>query len=356
MNGEREEATLGARSGKTVRELGEFGLIDRINQRLLGSGMSSAGVVAGIGDDTAALKVGPGLLLLATCDVQVEGGHFILDKTTPERLGYKSLAVNLSDIAAMGGTPRFCLVSLGLPPRTPVDLIDGLYGGISALANQHGVAVVGGNIASVEANLFIDITLMGEVEPDRVLYRSKAQIGDRIIVTGTPGDSGGGLALLLQPDLAEARSLTPEIVEYLISRHQRPTPRVLGGRAISATRLARSMLDISDGLTGDLSHICESSEVGAVLISERMPLSPELRALGQAAKKDPLDWALFSGEDYELLLTVGKNDEEKVLAAIQATGLRATMIGEIVPKAEGISLLYPDGRRHRLEPRGFRHF
>ena len=253
----------------TVRDLGEFPLIDRI-KRLLAT-EPTVGVVAGIGDDTAALKVAPRHLLLATCDVQVEGVHFLIDRTPPELIGHKTLAVNISDIAAMGGVPRYALVSLGLPPETPVEFVDGLYSGLRAEAEKFGVDVVGGNLAKAK-EIFIDITLLGEIEADRVVYRGGARVGDRIIVTGWPGESAGGLALLLDPTLR----VDGHVAERLLARHRQPTPRVEAGRAVGTTRAATAMIDVSDGLVGDLGHIREASGVGAVLWSDLLPISAQL--------------------------------------------------------------------------------
>jgi len=334
---------------RTVRELGEFGLIARISR---GIPRASEWVVAGIGDDTAALRLCPGFLLLATCDVQVEGVHFILDRTTPELLGRKALAVNLSDVAAMGGIPRFGLVSLGLPPSTPVAMVDGLYEGLRAEADEFGVTLVGGNISSTRGGIFIDITLLGEVEPDRVLYRSSAKPGDSLIVTGYLGDSAGGLALILDSALA----VPLEVAETLLLAHRRPTPRVAAGRAVAATGLAHAMIDLSDGLAGDLGHVAEASGVGGVVWADRLPISPELRALGRLLDRDPLEWALRGGEDYELLVVVPPTAEAAVLDAIAATGLAAAVIGEVRPSEEGLTIALADGRRHPLSAVAFHHF
>jgi thiamine-monophosphate kinase len=334
---------------QTVRDIGEFPLIERI-KRLLPAG-PTVGVVAGIGDDTAALKVAPRHLLLATCDVQVEGVHFLLDKTTPEMIGRKTLAVNISDVAAMGGVPRYALISLGLPPETPVEFVDGLYAGFRVVAEQFGVDIVGGNLAK-SRQLFIDVTLLGEVEPDRPMYRGGARIGDRIIVTGSPGESGGGLALLLDPAL----SCPPDVAERLLARHQAPTPRVSAGRAVATSGAAHAMIDVSDGLVGDLGHVCEASGVGAVLWSEELPVSDDLRTLGAATGRDPRDWLLFGGEDYELLVVVERERADEVVESIRARGVAATVIGKIVDPERGIVLREADGRERKIERGGYTHF
>ena len=341
---------MGSGSATTVRDLGEFPLIDRISR---GIAYRTGGVVAGIGDDTAVLRVSPGNLLLATCDVQVERVHFLAETTTPEMLGRKSLAVNLSDIAAMGGVPRYALVSLGLPPDTPVSFVDGLYAGLLAEAEEFGVDLVGGNISASPPQVFVDVTLLGEVEPGRVLYRRGAQVGDRLVVTGHPGDSAGGLALLLDPRI---ECPTPA-AERLRSAHRLPTPRVAAGRAVSATGLAHAMIDLSDGLAGDLGHVAAASGVGAVLWADRIPLSPELRQLAAALRRDPLEFALHGGEDYELLVAVEPGAEVRVVEAIQSqAGVAAAVIGEVVPADRGLTVSYPDGAAKPLAPRAYQHF
>jgi len=334
----------------TVRELGEFPLIDRIGR---GIAYRTGGVVAGIGDDTAALRVTPGNLLLATCDVLVERVHFLVETTTPELLGRKSLAVNLSDVAAMAGIPRYALISLGLPPETPVSFVDGLYAGLRAEAEEFGTDIVGGNVSGSPPEIFVDVTLLGEVEPDRVLYRRGARVGDRLVVTGHPGDSAGGLALLLDPTIP----CPPEVAEPLKLAHRLPTPRVAAGRAVGATGLAHAMIDLSDGLAGDLGHVAEASGVGAVLWADRIPLSPELRGLARILGRDLLELALHGGEDYELLVAVAPEGEGRVIEAVERQGgTSAAVVGEIVPADRGLVVQYPDGRAQPLEPAGYRHF
>ena len=334
---------------QTVHDIGEFPLIERIKRHLPAG--PQVGVVAGIGDDTAALKVAPRHLLLATCDVQVEGVHFLLDRATPEMIGRKTLAVNISDIAAMGGVPRYALISLGLPSETPVEFVDGLYVGMRAEAERFGVDIVGGNLAKAK-QVFIDVTLLGEVEPDRSVYRGGARIGDRIVVTGRPGESAGGLALLLDPSLP----CPSDVAERLLARHRTPTPRVSAGRAVATSGVAHAMIDVSDGLAGDLAHICEASGVGAVLRADALPISDDLRALGTATGLEPREWLLFGGEDYELLVVVGSEDADALVASIEARGVEATVIGRIVAAERGIVLREADGRERRVERGGFTHF
>ena len=332
-----------------IHALGEFGLIARISA---GAGNSTGAVVLGIGDDTAALTVSPGRLLLATCDVQVERVHFRRDTASARDIGHKALAVNISDIASMGGIPRFALISLGLPTDTPVAFVDGVYEGIYSLAREHGVDVVGGNMSASPTGIFIDITLLGEIEPNRLLRRAGAHPGQRIIVTGSPGDSAGGLALLLDLSL----TCTPAAAEPLLRAHRTPSPRVAAGRAAATAGGATAMIDISDGLASDLAHIAEASEVDAVLWADALPVSAALRELAAAAHRDPLSYTLFGGEDYELLVIVEPEAEQAVLAAVRSTGVAATTIGETTERGRGLHLRHPDGALRPLTEGGFRHF
>jgi thiamine-monophosphate kinase len=332
-----------------LSDIGEFGLIGRIAQRLPAPG---AEVVVGIGDDTAALRVSGDRLLLATCDIQLEGHHFLRDKIAPQQLGRKALAINLSDIASMGGRPRYALVSLGLPKDLAVAWVDALYDGLQEEAARFSTSIVGGNITGSPL-ILVDITLFGEVEGDRLLRRSGARVGDRLLVTGTLGASGAGLAWLLEGD--EVRGTRDEVTEVLAA-HFTPTPRVPEGRAIGATGAATAMIDLSDGLASDVAHICELSNVGVRVEAARLPISLATRAIAAALGRDPTAFALFGGEDYELLLTAPAERVGELVAAVGQTGTPLMDIGAIVPSAAGRTLLLDDGRTIPLEPGGWDHF
>lgn len=341
---------------KTMRlaEIGEFGLIDRIAGILPAA---DEDVVIGIGDDTAALRVRGDRLLLVTCDIQLEGRHFLREKIAPRQLGRKALAINLSDIASMGGLPRYALVSLGLPKDLEVAWVDDLYEGLKEEGARFGTCIVGGNITS-SSLILVDITLFGEVEEEFLLRRSGAQVGDRLLVTGTLGASATGLAWLLQGDKAAGTGdVRQEEVAQVVAAHLTPTPRVKEGRAIAAARLATAMIDLSDGLASDVAHICERSDVGVRVEAARLPISPATKVVAQALGRDPISFALFGGEDYELLLTAPPDRAERLASIVwQATGTPLTDIGEIIPAKEGRTLLLADGRRVPLEPGGWDHF
>jgi thiamine-monophosphate kinase len=333
-----------------INQLGEFGLIDRIQRALPANG---PGVLVGIGDDVAVLEADANRVWLATCDVQVEGSHFLREKITPQDLGRKALAVNLSDIAATGGKPRFALISLGLPEDLPVEFVDGLYEGLSAEACLFGVCLVGGNISRSRLGMFIDIFLLGEAPRENILLRSGAQVGDKILVTGSLGDAAAGVALLLDDALAT----NEKYARIARMRRDTPTPRVREGQWLGAAHQATAMIDVSDGLAGDLGHICEQSEVGVRLFADQLPVDKANRALAAATHGSEWHFALHGGEDYELLFTAPDTRAQELSAQLTLeTGTPVSMIGEIVPKGMGQQLVLPDERIVTFETHGWDHF
>ncbi len=333
-----------------VRDLGEFGLIARIARSLPAPG---PGVIVGIGDDVAVLRTDGTRHILATCDIQVEGVHFLREKITPQQLGRKVIAINVSDIAAMGGLPRYLLVSLVLPKDTEVAFVDGLYEGMQAECARWGAEIVGGNMAHSPGGVIVDIFLLGEVEPEHLLQRSGARVGDRVLVTGTLGDSAAGLALVLHP---EARC-ADEHRRWALERHLTPTPRLWEGQAIARSCLATAMIDVSDGLVSDIGHICEMSRVGVRLWAEALPISGAALAVAEAVGARALDWALSGGEDYELLFTAPADRADELARQVrEETDTPVTVVGEIVPETEGMRLIQQDGSSVPLSKGGWDHF
>ena len=333
-----------------IGELGEFGLIDRIRAALPEPGPN---VIVGIGDDVAVLKPAAESVLLATCDVQVEGAHFLRNSIPPRSLGKKALAINLSDIASVGGIPRFALVSLGLPGDLEVEFIDELYAGLREEGEKFGVEVVGGNISRSRLGMFIDVFLLGETLRDNVVLRSGAAAGDRIMLTGSVGDAAAGVALLLDPKLRTDAAYAATANE----RQHSPTPRVKEGALIGALRQATAMIDVSDGVAGDLHHICEKSRVSARVVAEKLPVGPENRQLAAAAHADEWYFALQGGEDYELLITAPPGRAERLAQRITSeTGTPVAIIGEILPAGQPAELVLPDGKTRPLGGGGWDHF
>lgn len=331
----------------TVADLGEFGVIARLTAAL----PPHAGVVLGVGDDAALLDVGNAVsLLAATCDAQVEGTHFRLGYATPEEIGQRVLAVNLSDIAAMGGTPQFALISLLVPPDLDAAVLDGIYVGLRAEAARFGVAIVGGNVARSE-RLAFDITLLGLVARDRALRRDAAHAGEALLVTGTLGAAAAGLHLLNDPALAARLAAGDRAA--LLAAQRTPEPRIAAGQWL-ARHGATAALDVSDGLAADLAHLCAASGVGAVVEAETLPIMAATRAVATALGMAPADLALFGGEDYELLFTAPAEIAEGLAGNLLAeVGTPATIIGHI--RAEGGLELARMGQKVPLAPKGWDH-
>lgn len=330
----------------------EFALIARLTQNL----HSHEQAVLGVGDDCAVLDLGGDEWLLLTCDSQVEGVHFTLQTSSPLQIGHKALAVNLSDIAAMGGQPRYALVSLILPSQLSVEILDGIYTGLREEAEHYGTAIVGGNIAGAgnSEQLVIDITLLGSVKRGQALTRAGAHVGDTLCVTGSLGDSAAGLQTLLHPDPL----YPPEALAIVQARHRTPQPRIREGQILNrfGPNVVTAMLDISDGLSGDLGHLCERSHVGARVDLARLPLSPAIHSVAAIAGHDPLHWAMHGGENYELLFTVSPGHEQAVIDAVQTmTGTVVTAIGTLLPIEEGLQQLFPDGHREPLIAQSWDH-
>lgn len=314
----------------------------------------------GVGDDCAVLSLdahtGADTHLLATCDCQFEGVHFTLRTSSPEQIGRKAIAINVSDIAAMGGVPHYALISLIVPSRFTTETIDSLYEGLRSEALRYNTMIVGGNIAGARSSdqLVIDITLLGTVERGCALLRSGARAGDLLCVTGTVGDSACGLYTLLHPEA----SYPQEALDVVQHRHRLPEARVQVGRVLSSygPSIVTALLDVSDGVSGDLSHLCECSHVGAHVDLARLPLSPALRKVAQVANQDPYHWALHGGEDYELLFTLVPAVAQDVIARIQAEcSVPVTIIGAIDEARQGLQLVSHNGRREQLPLKSWDH-
>ena len=330
---------------------GEDALIDIIARLVTGTG-GGAGVRAGIGDDTAVLEVTGGRLLLATTDLLVEDVHFRRRWAAPADIGWKSIAVNLSDIAAMGGVPRWALVALGCPDDVGEPEIRAFYDGALACASAHDVAVVGGDTSASPAGWLVSVTLLGETA-HRPLLRSTARAGDAVAVTGSLGRAGAGLAALELGPIPPG--VPPAVLTALTAAHLRPRPRAREGRWLGAEGSTHAMMDLSDGLASDLPRLCAASAVGARVELGRVPVDEATRALGAALDADPLGWATGGGEDYELLLTCQADAFAPLARGLEeATGTPLTRVGEIVPGA-GVTWLDAAGRSVAVAP-GWQHF
>ena len=333
-----------------VREIGEFGLIERISAMLP---EKAAGVVRGIGDDVAVLDAPGHEYLLATSDIQVEGVHFALDAITPYQLGRRVVAVNVSDIAAMGGEPRWALVSLAISEATEVGYVEELYRGMREQAGWAGACIVGGNLSRVNSVMIVDFTLLGVIAPELLILRSTARAGDAILITGSPGESRAGLELIRRPDLMQSSLYR----EKLIERHLCPQPRLVEGRLLAHSGQVTSMIDVSDGVIGDLFHICKASGRGAEVEAAKLPVSPGVYEAARAAGADWLEWVLSGGEDYELLFTSSPKavgSLRKML--LDETGTFCTQIGTITAGDGDVRVRLDNGRLLYPSRTGWDHF
>jgi thiamine-monophosphate kinase len=334
---------------------GEFGLISRITDGVT----THEGVITGIGDDAAVTTLSPGMQLLTSTDMLLEDVHFRRAWHDPFRLGRKSLAVSISDIAAMGGIPRWALLSLALPTNLPLDFIDDFMRGFLAIATEHHVTLIGGDTCSSRSGLIISVTIMGEQYPDKIVRRSGAMVDDDIWVTGTLGDAALGLRLLdfdsaQSPDFRRSLSGV-EGNKYLLSRLLDPTPRIAVGLALAESGLATAMIDISDGVLADFGHIAELSGVGGSIHLANLPLSPAFRTLMTPCPAITYQLALSGGEDYELCFTSQRTNRDKIVACMKKCGIAATRVG-IVINFSGVTAVNPDGSLYCADVKGFNHF
>jgi len=326
-----------------VSELGEFGLIDLLAKMV--PEPQSKQLILGIGDDAAAWRTGPATQLLTT-DSLFQDVHFSLSTTPWEALGWKALAVNLSDIAAMGGVPQYAVVSLALPGHTAVSDITALYRGMIELAGQHQVAIIGGDTCRAPL-VSITVTVLGStINQDKpMLTRSAARPGDKVAVTGFLGAAAAGLEML-----TEQLQFDSKAVAELRNAFLRPRPRVKEGQSLVGQGV-KAAIDISDGLVSDLAHVCRASRVGARVEVARLPVPPAVKAnFGERS----LGLALGGGEDYELLFTAAAAAIAKVKGTVSCP---VTVIGEIVADKESkVVLIDADGRPFPADRAGWEHF
>ncbi|MEW6170778.1 MAG: thiamine-phosphate kinase [Candidatus Omnitrophota bacterium] len=296
-----------------INVLGEFGLINKLTKKI----KLDKTVFKGVGDDAAVLNFSKNKYLLVTSDMLIEDVHFLKD-VKPFYIGYKALACSISDIAAMGGLPRYAVISIGLPPNLELKFVQDIYKGILSLASKFKINIVGGDTNKSD-KIIIDVSLMGFVEKNNLVLRSGAKKGDSIFVSGTLGGSIYGKHLKFIPRIKESRWLVI---------NSKPT----------------SMIDISDGLVSDLGHILEQSKVGAVIYEKLLPINKKAKSLNEV---------LYMGEDYELLFTAEPKSAKKLIKSKS----NFTEIGKVVDESRGLSLIDKNCREVKLNPhKGFRHF
>lgn len=335
----------GATQGGPSGPLSETQVIELISRAV---GPAPAGLKAGIGDDAALIQIEGGLLV-ATTDLLVEGIHFQLAYATPAQVGHRAMAANLSDLAAMGASPRWGLLNLGLPSGPQADFLSELMGGLLDLGREHGLHLVGGD-TTLSPVMSLGLTLLGLASADPPL-RGGAQAGDVVCVTGRLGAAAAGLAWLeAGGDQSQSWAQGP------LQAHLRPQPRLAAGQALAASGRVHAMMDISDGLASDLARLAAASGLAALVQADQVPIGPNTRRLAQELGARPLDWALTGGEDFELLFTCQPSDLPRLrerVAAAQA-GLSVTQVGQMI-QGQGVSL-EQNGSRHDISFLGYDHF
>ena len=334
-----------------INTLGEFGLIEHLTKNIE---LQNASSILGVGDDAAVIDHF-GKQTVVTTDLLVEGVHFDLMYTPLKHLGYKSVIVNLSDIYAMNATPTQIVISIAISSRFSVEAVDELYEGIYAACEKYGVDLVGGDTTSSQKGLIISITAIGEVTPDKFVKRSTAQKGDLVCVSGDLGGAYVGLLFLerekkiflespgVQPDLeGEAyvvgRLLKPEARKDIIEFFEKET--------ITPT----SMMDISDGLSSELLHICKQSQLGCVLYEDKLPIAEATRQAAFKFELDPTACALSGGEDYELLFTIPQADYDKLVLNEQIS-----VVGYMTEAEQGAHIITKGGSKHAITAQGWNH-
>ncbi len=334
-----------------VSGLGERGLIERIRRRLP---PAPPALVVGIGDDAAVAEGDRGALQVLTTDALVEGVHFDRRFSTPADIGYKALAVNISDIAAMGAVPRFALLSLMLPAATPVGDVDQLIEGFLEIAGPARVALVGGNITRSPGPLVVDVTVVGSVKPRKMLTRDGGRAGDALYVSGTIGAAAAGLAWLRAGGSQPGQSPDEPSMAECVARHRRPEPRARLGALLGRTRAATACVDLSDGLADAVRQLATSSGTGARIDGSKLPVHAGAIDWYARQGQDPIHASLSGGDDYELLFAVSRRARGRLrLVARQARGVALTCIGELTAD-EPLVVLHA-GRVEPV-PAGFVHF
>lgn len=332
-----------------ISDLGEFGLIDRITNKFK---LRNQSTIKGIGDDAAVLEFKDKQLVVTT-DLLTEGVHFNLMYTPLKHLGYKSIAVNVSDVVAMGATPSQVTVSLAVSSKFSVEAVDELYEGIYLACEAYGVDLVGGDTTTSLTGLTISVTAIGEAKPEDLVYRSGAKVTDLVCISGDLGGAYMGLHLLERENevfkVNPAQQPMLEGYDYILARQLKPEARLDMLKVFSDLKIKpTSMIDISDGLSSELKHICKNSGVGAKIYEEKIPLDNQTKKMGNELNINPLVAALNGGEDYELLFTIPLADHDKV-----RNHPDITVIGHIVDASEGTLLVASGGTEIVLTAQGW---
>lgn len=333
-----------------ISSLGEFGLIDHLTRSI---DIKNSSTLLGVGDDGAVIDHF-GRQTVVTTDLLIEGIHFDLSYTPLKHLGYKSIVVNLSDIYAMNATPTQVVLSIGFSNRFSVEALDEFYAGVYAACEAYNVDLIGGDTSSSQKGFIISVTAIGELAPDSYVRRNGARVNDLICVSGELGGAFLGLTILeREKKIFEETGTQPDLEgqAYIVGRLLKPEARKdIIEYFTEAQIIPTSMIDVSDGLSSDLMHICKQSEVGCVLYEDKLPFNEEAKEFAYKLKLDPTACALSGGEDYELLFTVAQEDYEKI-----KTNPSISVIGYITEASEGKILITRGGNKHELVAQGWNH-
>ncbi len=336
-----------------LSNIGEFELIQSLPRRFSTQGFHPT---VGLGDDAAVLPLSPLQQVVISTDLLVENVHFTRKTATFYDIGYKAAAANLSDIAAMGATPTAIFVALALPPSLTYEDWQEFYRGLAIPCKRHKVQLLGGDTSSSPSALFIAITITGQVDSGHILTRQGAKAGDHIYVSGTLGDSAAGLAYLKKYKRPPKPSTLSKPIKYLVQRHLQPTARITLGQLLASQPYASAALDLSDGLSGDLRHLCQQSQVGALVHSGQIPMSKHMQSYAKRIRANPLQWSLHGGEDYELLFTIPPKRAQAIEKKAKTCRIPITQIGIIQPKQFGIRIEQSDNTQEVLLQQGYEHF
>lgn len=327
--------------------LDEFGLIRRMVSSLPAN---RSDVRVGIGDDAAVLEQVNGEDLLMTTDTMVAGVHFREDTMSYADVGFKAVAASISDIAAMGGDAKHAVVAIAVPKDIPLEALDQLYAGIGEVCQKYGCSVVGGDVVATDGPMVVTTTILGGVPKGQALLRSGARPGDVVFVTGELGSSAVGLATIE----STRQMLVQFELDVLRNAHRRPTPQVVAGEIFRICQIS-SCNDVSDGLASELNEIATASAVRLRIDATRVPIAVAVRNYARNQGKDPLEYALYGGEDYQLVGTASQFSFARALAMCEVSGVHLTQIGR-VESGEGVVLTDAAGQYTILEARGYNHF
>lgn len=342
-----------------ISQIGEFGLIARLNEII--QPYRDSFIIKGIGDDAAVYIPTEGKVQVVTTDALIEGIHFDLTFVSLRNLGWKAMVVNLSDLAAMLAIPRYALITIAIPRKISVEMMENLYLGIKSACNEFNFSLIGGDTTTTFGNMAISVTMIGEANKDEIPYRSGAKVGDYICVTGTLGLSYAGLKILLREkkkfmEAEDKQNFKPNFEPFLkaIEKHLKPIPRLDVASKLKDLKVkVNSMIDISDGLSSDLRHICRQSNVGAEIYETSLPVDDLVKKIAKDEfNEDYLMYVLHGGEDYELLFTVSENELKKLNELYN----EVKVIGRILDREQGIKLIKEDKSEVDIETGGWDHF